>query len=318
MAGTLCTRDMAMAPVATGRTTWTNCLTKACFAFLLLAIAVTAGSARGEPIRIGVPPWQGAVVKSAVIATILQQEGFEVETISAAAPLVFQELAQGRLDFNVSAWVPGQDEAFMPLVERGEIAILGENLTGAATGLAVPVAIHAEGIESIEDLDEHGSRFGRTIHCIEPGSGANRVAEQAVKDDLYGLGDWRVLPSSTEAMLSQLERSLRRGVPMVFCAWRPHWMNVAHDIRYLADPLEHWGGPDRTRVYTLARRGLREDHPELVEFLEAFRVSARTQSEWIHRYAQDNRDPDVVAREWVDDNPETVSAWLSHMSGGPG
>jgi glycine betaine/proline transport system substrate-binding protein len=266
--------------------------------------------AQDAPVRIGVPPWQGAVVKTAVVTEILEQAGFRVETTSAAAPLIFQELAAGRLDVNLSAWVPGQDAAFMPLVERGDIMILGENLEGARTGLAVPAGIHADGVRSIHDLAARAQRFDRTIHCIEPGSGANQVAEDAVEQDLYGLGEWRVLSSSTQAMLAQLDRAQRRDEAIVICAWQPHWMNIAHELHYLEDPLEHWGGEGRTRVHTLARKGLAEDRPRLADFLERFRISAAVQSRWVHEYGREGREPRNIARDWVQANRETVEQWL--------
>ena len=263
----------------------------------------------GEPVRIGVPPWQGAEVKSAVVAEILRQAGYEVEISSAAAPLVFQELAQGRLDFNLSAWVPGQDGAFGPHVEAGRIVIVGENLTGAATSLAVPEQLAPEGLRSLQDLAAHADEFGRTVFCIEPGSGAMAVLDEAVDQDLYNLGDWRALASSTEGMLTQVRRSIRRGEAVVFCAWRPHWMNIAFDIRYLDDPIGHWGGAGGTRVLTLARHDLADDHPALVEFLQRFQVDAATQSDWIHAYAQENRTLETIAGEWIDSNAETVREW---------
>jgi glycine betaine/proline transport system substrate-binding protein len=277
---------------------------------LVLGLGPAPLLADGGVVRIGVPPWQGAEVKTAVVAEILERAGYAVETTSAAAPLIFNEIAAGRLDANLSAWVPGQDEAFMPLVERGEIVIAGDNLDGAETGLAVPEAVFAEGIRSIADLADHAGRFERTIHCIEPGSGANRVAGQAVERGLYGLGDWQVLPSSTQAMLAELERSIRRQQAIVFCAWRPHWMNVAYEIRYLADPLEHWGGAGRTRVHTLVRPGLAQARPELMRFFERFRVEAATQSRWIHEYARAGREPEAIARDWVDAHAERVAGWI--------
>lgn len=279
-------------------------------ALLCLPHAVLADQdERDEPVRIGVPPWQGAEVKSAVVAEILRRAGYQVELSSAAAPLVFQELAQGRLEFNLSAWVPGQDEAFGPHVEAGRIVVIGENLTGASTGLAIPAALAPDGLDSLEDLDRYADDLQQTVFCIEPGSGAMAVLEQARDEDIYGLQDWRALASSTEGMLTQVRRSIRRGNPLVFCAWRPHWMNVAFDLHYLDDPLEHWGGPDGTRVYTLGRHDLADDYPALVAFLERFRVNAAVQSDWIHAYAVEERRPEEIARAWIDAHADQVDAW---------
>ena len=52
------------------------------FVFIFLAALAAASPSTDPVIRIGVPPWQGAVVKSAVVAGILGRAGFEVETTS--------------------------------------------------------------------------------------------------------------------------------------------------------------------------------------------------------------------------------------------
>lgn len=286
-----------------------------CAAAILAASSSLAVANENKVIKIGVPPWQGAEVKSAVVTTILEQAGYQVETVSAAASLIFQELAAGRLDFNLSAWVPGQEGAFGQHVDAGNIVILGENLTGAATGLAIPANLADSRLYSLEDLAENPDLFDRTIHCIEPGSGADAVVQKAIERDLYGLAAWRVIASSTEAMLTQVRRSISRSEPIVFCAWRPHWMNIAFDLRYLDDPLGHWGGAGDTRVYTLARRGLQSDHPRLAAFLKNFRIDAATQSAWIHAYAQQERDLEDIAREWIDAQAEQIEQWWSESAG---
>lgn len=112
-------------------------------------------------------------------------------------------------------------------------------------------------------------------------------------------------------MLAELARSQRRGEAIVICAWRPHWMNIVHDIRYLADPLKHWGGEGRARVYTLAREGLPEDQPSVTAFLKSFQIPSSTQSEWINAYAREGRDPESIARDWVDDNPDLITPWIN-------
>ena len=285
------------------------------FAALLLMLLVSAAVASAEPpkVRLGVPPWQGAEAKSAVVAEILQATGYEVETVSAAAVLIFQGLGRGELDVNLSAWVPGQEEAFGPRVDSAEINILGENLRGARTGLAVPISLYQDGLRSMSDLARFAKEMDSTIYCIKPGSGANAVAESAIRDDLYGLGGWRVLPSSTQAMLTHVGRAIRRDRATVFCAWAPHWMNEAFDLHYLDDPADHWGGPGATQVLTLAWSGLPEDAPELTEFFRRFQVDAETQSQWVHAYAREDGALEQVAREWIQANLDLVAPWLAGL-----
>ncbi len=284
----------------------------------LLAAAPLA-QAGERVVRLGVPPWQGAEVKSAVVTELLERLGWQVEWRKAAAPLIFQELANGRLDANLSAWVPGQDDAFRPLVDEGRIRVLGENLEGARTGIAVPVETAPADLQSLADLPRFAGVLERRIHCIEPGSGANTVTNNAIEQDLYGLGDWSIVPSSTQAMLTQVGRAIRRDEPLAFCAWAPHWMNVARDLRYLDDPEGHWGGqPGETQVLTLARAGLADDAPELAKLLSRFRVDAAVQSEWIHQYARLDRERERVAREWIAANRARVESWLEGLEAADG
>jgi len=295
----------------------TNRLLSAVVLISALGFGMNNAAEAKEPVKIGVPPWQGAEVKSAVVAEILRQTGYSVETSSAAAPLVFQELAQGRLDFNLSAWVPGQDAAFGPHVQAGRIEVVGENLAGASTGLAVPAELAPEGLDSVEDLAEYADTLGQTVFCIEPGSGAMLVLDRAIEENLYGLGDWRALASSTEGMLTQVGRSIQREQLLVFCAWSPHWMNIAFDIRFLDDPLGHWGGAGDTRVLTLARRGLADDRPKLYRFLQRFRIDAATQSNWIHDYAQQDLALETIAQRWIEANGDLIRSWWEDREGLP-
>jgi glycine betaine/proline transport system substrate-binding protein len=274
-------------------------------------IVLTAGAAEDAPtVRIGVPPWQGAVVKAAVVGALLERQGYRIEQVQAAPALLMQGMVRGDVDVYLSAWVPGQEAAFSQLVEDGKIHVAGQNLTGARTGLAVPAAVYREGVSSLSDLASHPERFARTIYCIEPGSGANAVAEAAIAEDLYNLGDWRLMPSSTEAMLSQVGRAIDREQAMVFCAWSPHWMNVSLSIRYLDDPLDHWGAEGRTQVLTLYRSGLEQEHPALVKFLGRFQIGAAEQSDWIEAYAQRSRLPEEIAADWVKANSDRIAGWF--------
>lgn len=277
----------------------------------ILVLLPFAASSSAQPVRFGVPPWQGAEAKTAVVTEALQAAGFDTDVTEASPGPVFEAMANGRLEANLSAWEPGQEEAFRPLVQSGALEVLGTNLEGAETGLAVPEAAHRAGLRSMSDLTAYRDELEATVHCIEPGSGANNVVHEAREHNLYGLGSWDVVASSTQAMLAQVERVVDREGWIVFCAWRPHWMNVAFDLEYLADPKGHWGrGEGGAQVYTVVRRDLADDAPGVVRFLRRFNVSAATQSRWIHAYAREERSLDTVARDWLVANQERVRDWF--------
>lgn len=68
----------------------------------------------------------------------------------------------------------------------------------------------------------------------------------------FGLGDWKLVESSEQAMLAELGRAEKRQRWLVFLGWTPHPMNIRHDLRYLEGGEQYFG--DRGQVYTLARR----------------------------------------------------------------
>ena len=61
------------------------------------------------------------------------------------------------------------------------------------------------------------------------------------------LGDFKLLESSEQGMLAEVERANREKRPIVFLAWEPHPMNKRFALRYLT-------GGDSARRRSLASR----------------------------------------------------------------
>lgn len=271
----------------------------------------TAHAADDKVVKFGVPPWDGVTIKTAVVAEIIEQLGYEAEVINASAPVIYQGLAKEDVHVNMSAWSPGQAPTFMPHVRAGDVVKAGENLRGAIAGFAVPEYVHEAGLKRDPQLDAHGDKVDRTVYCIDPGSGANSVVKKAIENDIYGLGAWSISESSTAGMLSQVGKALQNEEWVVFCGWQPHWMNVKYDMRYLEDPEDLWGpNGGESQVFTLITDSFEETHPQLTKFFGAFQVDAGVQSRWIFDYAQKDQPKREVAREWIANNMDTVTDWL--------
>jgi glycine betaine/proline transport system substrate-binding protein len=72
------------------------------------------------------------------------------------------------------------------------------------------------------------------IYGIEPGAAANRLVLGMIKTDTFGLGRFRLIESSEQGMLAEVERAYRNRKPLVFVGWEPHPMNLRFKIQYLA------------------------------------------------------------------------------------
>jgi glycine betaine/proline transport system substrate-binding protein len=281
-------------------------------------VLVSVGSAAAEPVRFGIQPWPGVTVKTEVAARILEAIGYDAEISEYGSSFIYQGMRTGDVDVSLGAWMPAHEEMLRPVVEAGAAKQLSVNLEGAVQGLAVPVYTWEAGVHSVEDLVANGDAFERTIYAIEPGAGMTRAFRNAVEEDYQGLGDWEVVPSSTAGMLAQVERAVNRGDAIVFHGWKPHWMAVKFDIRFLDDgessPIADMG----STVYTIVATEWADANPQPVRFLEQMQVSPEVQSQWIYEFSYEEKAVGEVADSWISNNLDLVTTWLEGVQAADG
>lgn len=283
------------------------------------SLVFAADTSATNTVKIGMPPWPGATIKSQIVGAILKPLGYDVKYVKASAPIVYLSLSKARVDVNLSAWSPGQASSFMPYVKQHKIVKLGENLTGATSGFAVPKFMVKQGLTSDRQLAQYADQFDSTVHCIEPGSGANNIVEKAIKNDNYGLGDWHMAHSSTAAMLAEAKRAIDAHKPILFCGWQPHWMMVALDMQILKDPKSLWGpNGGHSQVLTLASSDFVKRNPNLSRFFRQFQVDSATQSQWVYAASYKKQDHQQVADRWIAAHLDQVAGWLAGVEAANG
>lgn len=281
---------------------------------ILSAGFVTTASAKEfqeGKIRFGLPPWPGVTVKSEVAAQLFETIGYETEQTNVGLSFVFNGLSNRELDVFVANWSPSQDEKIEPFLEDGSVVRIARNIDDAVLGLAVPRYVWDAGVRSVPDLDKYAEKFEHEIYGIESGSAMNERYNQAILDDVEGLGDWKVVASSTSGMLTAVERHTKRGEWIVFGGWKPHWMFAAHDLKFLEDPTDTGIAANKTKVYTVVPSGFEEFDPNATRFLKQFKVGSAIQSQWILEHGRKERDESEVAEEWIADNLDVVEQWLA-------
>lgn len=276
-----------------------------------LLLGPTASTLADTPsVSFGLPPWPGVSIKTEVAAQVLQALGYHTKRLSLGTPFVYRGLASGKVDAFLATWLPAQQNMLEPLLKKHQVVKLAQNLNGAIEGLAVPDYVWQSGIHSVKDLASHGNRFDNSIYGIEAGSAINGKVNTAIQHNYEGLGGWKLVASSTAAMLTQVKRAVRRHKPIVFIGWRPHWMNIKFNIRYLRDKSGSAIAGIKSRVFTLVPAQLPKREPNLAKFLRQFHVSAATQSHWIYEYSYKKQNKATVARNWLAHHPNTVQKWL--------
>jgi len=109
-------------------------------------------------------------------------------------------------------------------------------------------------------------------------------------------------------MLAQVESTIENEDWIVFSGWKPHWMNVVLDMKYLDDPEGIWGGDER--IGTVVTSSFPEKSPNAFKLLEQFDIDSDIQSAWILEYGKNGRKPEEVAKEWIPNNLDLVSEWV--------
>lgn len=274
-----------------------------------------SGGGSGEPVAFGTVDWPEAIAKTNVAATMVEALGHETEIEQLSVPLVFKGLETGDLDLFMEAWFPTM-QTNMDAVEEGSVVSLTTNLPEATFSVAVNKEAYDAGVRSHEDLDEYKERFGGTIYGIEPGNDGNQVVIDAIKNDTYGLGDWKIVESSTNGMLAEVEKRTRDGEWVAFTGWEPHWMGQKYDMGLLEDPQEIWGGP--SHVETLATADLEESNPEVHQLFTQMKVDKDIQGYWIDQIDNSGKEPEEIALEWLAENPEMTDRWMEGVEAADG
>ena len=270
----------------------------------------SGGGSGSHTVRLVQQPWEDLVVENQITSDILTKLGYSPSTQEVSVPLGAQALSTGKADAYLGNWWPSQQTVYGKLIGNGSVKVSGTLLTGTQYAPGIPGAMANKlHITSLADLAAHGDLFHHEILGIEPGTPGNQYILDAIKKNAYGLGKWKLVQSSTEAMLAEVGRRVARNEPVVFLAWRPHWMVVKWKVTFLADPQHVWPGAGQIRVLT--RSGLQKDDPNLVRLLSQIHTDTATASAWIDAYDNKKESATDIASSWMAAHPEVLKQWLA-------
>jgi glycine betaine/proline transport system substrate-binding protein len=291
--------------------------------FALLLGAVLCGplaAQTGDPlncrtVRFGLFGYSDIAATTALTSEILHDIGYQPEAIDLSIPVIFASLAKGDIDVFLGNWMPAQQAERNPYLSKGAIEVVGANLEHAKFTLAVPHYLYQAGLTDFAAISHFSDALYASIYGIEPGSAANRLILGMIDGNAYGLGSFKLVESSEQGMLTQVERAYRAHSPIVFVAWDPHPMNLRFDIDYLSGGDSTFG-PDfgGATVNTLTRAGLTAECPNLGLLLKNLRFSVRGESELMSAMLDRHEQPDVAARTWLQTHATDVEPWLQGVS----
>lgn len=282
--------------------------------------ATPAASAARDPascriVRLPDIGWTDVTSTTATLAVLLRDLGYQPQITVLSVPVSFASMKNNDIDVFLGNWMPTQEQDRHSYIADGSVEIVRPNLVGAKYTLAVPAYTYAAGLTTFADIHRFAPELGNTIYGIEPGNDGNRLVMGMMKQNMFELVDFKLIESSEQGMLAQVERAFRAHRPIVFLAWDPHPMNMRFDLRYLTggDAIfgPNYGG---ATIYTLTRAGYSAQCPNVGHLLRNLVFTLRGESEIMDAILNRHEAPESAAATWVRAHPAAVAEWLQGVT----
>ncbi|WP_230531482.1 glycine betaine ABC transporter substrate-binding protein [Microvirga roseola] len=284
------------------------------FARIALAAALTTGLAgtlqaqeEKKPVKIGWTAWADAEFVTKLARKLIEDNYSQtVELVQTDIAPQYQGVAKGDIDAMMMAWLPETHKDYWERVGN-KVVPLGVLYTDAKLGWVVPSYIPEDQVSSIADLakPEVKEKLDAKVQGIDPGAGLTRLSKEAIKT--YDLSGYDLTTASDAAMVSALDRAIRRKEWIVVTGWSPHWMFGKYDLRYLDDPKNALGGVER--VYAVARQGFQSDYPEVAQFLMRMHLPLNELEAAMSNANETSVDKAV--ENYISEHPARVKYWLT-------
>lgn len=322
------------------RSKWTR-IGLALALIVVLAVSLACGSDEPKgPIVLVEQDWDGSLVTTAVAQILLEQEmGYTVEYLFATASSAPQYigLESGEYHFVCCDW-PSYSAALLDeyVHEGGKMSVerLGDTGIKGQSGIYVPryvvegdeargIAAAAPNLSSYEDLNQYKDIFasadtgdkGRVVDTTPAWD--SRSPERL---EAYGVEYAVVYSGSETATISELDGAFQRGDPIIVVLWEPHWAHAKYDLIPLV--LPEWNedcyptgdsfncGYPAEPVAKLVWPGLKDQFPEVYEFLSNFTITNQQQSEMVLNVTDNEVSHAEAAQAWVDANEDIWKEWI--------
>ena len=305
----------------------------------MLLGSASAAVAADEKVTISDLTWTGARAIGYVIQAVINGPlGSEAEIVSGLSDgsviAAGMDKGDGSADVYTDLWMPNRQAIWDKYIDGAQS--VGHNTPYLGTQKMYVPTYMADEVSSVEDLmkpevaamfDKDGNGKGE-YWAGDAGWKSTRMWQ--VKFKSYGLSDlWEaeILPDAT--FKGQLKAAINREQPILFYYWTPEWVHAAYDITPIEEPARTEGCENMSldqedwleasefacassdaMIYVAYSKSLEDRNPPVAKFLSQMELDPAVVNEWILQIGRDKMDPLDVAEEWVNNNMDTVNAWI--------
>jgi glycine betaine/proline transport system substrate-binding protein len=259
--------------------------------------------------------WTDVTATTGLASHLVRLLGYEPKVTVLSVPVTFASIKNGDIDVFLGNWMPAQAADLRPYQEDSSVEVIGANLEGAKYTLAVPAYLHEAGLRDFSDIRRFAGELEHQIYGIEPGNDGNRLVLDMIKSNEHGLGDFKLVESSEQGMLAQVERAIAAKRPIVFFGWEPHPMNTRFEMRYLTGGDSSFGpNYGGATVYTNVRAGYLQECPNVGRLVRNLKFTLRAESEIMEGILERKLPPEAAAEEWLRRNGDALGPWFDGVT----
>jgi glycine betaine/proline transport system substrate-binding protein len=274
--------------------------------------AADTDRAQCQTVRLSDIGWTDVTATTALTSVVLEDLGYKTTITVLSVPVTYAAMKNRDVDVFLGNWMPSMEQDQAPFVRDGSVEVVRANLTGAKYTLAVPAYLYDAGLKDFADIPKFAAALGSRIYGLEPGNDGNRQVLGMIAKNAKGLGGFKLIESSEQGMLAELERAVRDKRPIVFLGWEPHPMNTRFQMRYLTGGDDTFGpNYGGATIYTNVRAGYGSECPNVGRLLKNLEFSLAGESLMMGAILDQHQDPKVAARAWLAENPQTLGRWLA-------
>lgn len=287
---------------------------------LILAASLGASVQAAEPetcnkVRFADVGWTDITATTALASTLLTALGYEPSSQVLSVPVSYASLKNKDIDVFLGNWMPTMKADIQPYLDDKTVESLGANLEGAKYTLAVPKYLYDKGLKSFADIAKFKDDLNGEVYGIEPGNDGNRLIQGMIDGDKFGLKSFKMVESSEQGMLAQVERAIKRKEGVLFLGWEPHPMNSKFELAYLEGGDEVFGpNLGGATIYTNVRAGYITECPNVGKLISNLKFTLPLENQIMGAILDEKKEANDAAKEWLKKNPDAIKPWLEGVT----
>lgn len=281
-----------------------------------IGVSVQAAEAEScSKVRFADVGWTDITATTALASTLLTALGYEPSSQVLSVPVSYASLKNKDIDVFLGNWMPTMKADIQPYLDDKTVESLGANLEGAKYTLAVPKYLYDKGLKNFADIAKFKEDLKGEIYGIEPGNDGNRLIQGMIDGDKFGLKSFKMVESSEQGMLAQVERAIKRNEGVLFLGWEPHPMNSKFELAYLEGGDEVFGpNLGGATIYTNVRASYLSECPNVGKLISNLKFTLPMENQIMGAILDEKKEANDAAKEWLKKNPDAIKPWLEGVT----